>query len=220
MTYYIFDGGVPSTDYSDGPAFNCGGPGITGNTGPSGAYNGVNIVLQLRHGTASSWTPVNPVLAVGELGYETDTGLFKIGNGLTGWNSLPYGGLGGPTGDTGLTGPTGFGTAGATGSTGPTGSVGPPGSATNTGATGPTGTQGCRGPNRRYGGTRHGGKPGSPRYSWSGHEYGRNRINRATRSAWNNKQYGCNGAHGSYGIYGLDGLYGSYRQNGAYGCDG
>jgi len=89
MTYYIFDGGTPSTDYSDGPAFNCGGPGVTGNTGASGAYNGVNIVLQLRHGLASSWPPVNPVLAVGELGYETDTGLFKIGNGLTGWNSLP-----------------------------------------------------------------------------------------------------------------------------------
>lgn len=87
QTYYIFDGGTPTTDYYDGPAFNCGGPGSTGNTGPSGAYNGANIVLQLRHGTAADWVPVNPLLAVGELGYETDTGLFKIGNGLTGWNS-------------------------------------------------------------------------------------------------------------------------------------
>ena len=144
QTYYIFDGGTPTTDYYDGPAFNCGGPGITGNTGPSGAYNGANIVLQLRHGTAADWVPVNPLLAVGELGYETDTGLFKIGNGLTGWNSLPYGGLHGPTGPTGITGPTGFnGTAGATGATGPTG-IGPTGP-TGIGATGPTGATGAVG---------------------------------------------------------------------------
>jgi hypothetical protein len=44
---------------------------------------------------------VNPVLAEGELGYETDTGLFKIGRGTTGWSSGPYGGLAGPTGPTG-----------------------------------------------------------------------------------------------------------------------
>jgi hypothetical protein len=52
---------------------------------------------------------VNPVLAVGELGYETDTGLFKIGNGASGWNGLSYGGLRGSTGPTGPigTGPTG-----------------------------------------------------------------------------------------------------------------
>jgi len=114
MTYYIFDGGTPSTNFSEGPAFNCGGPGVTGNIGPSGAYNGANIVLQLRHGNANEWPPVNPVLAVGELGYEIDTGQFKIGNGNTGWNSLPYGGLRGPTGPSsdsgtgGQTGPTGL----------------------------------------------------------------------------------------------------------------
>ena len=107
ITYYIFDGGVPTTSYTDGPAFDCGGAGITGNTGPSGAYNGANIVLQLRHAPASSWSTVNPVLAVGELGYETDSGQFKIGIGSTGWNSLSYGGLNGPTGNTGPTGMTG-----------------------------------------------------------------------------------------------------------------
>jgi len=107
ITYYIFDGGEPTTSYADGPAFNCGGAGITGNTGPSGAYNGANIVLQLRHAVASAWSSVNPVLAVGELGYETDSGQFKIGRGTTGWNSLGYGGLNGPTGNTGPTGMTG-----------------------------------------------------------------------------------------------------------------
>ena len=107
ITYYIFDGGDPSTSFTDGPAFNCGGAGITGTTGPSGAYNGANIILQLRHAAAASWSIVNPVLAQGEMGYETDTEQFKIGNGSTAWNSLGYGGLLGPTGNTGPTGMTG-----------------------------------------------------------------------------------------------------------------
>lgn len=45
--------------------------------------------IQFRRGTAAQWSSTNPVLAAGELGYETDTGNFKIGNGTTAWNSLP-----------------------------------------------------------------------------------------------------------------------------------
>lgn len=44
--------------------------------------------IQFRRGTASQWSSANPVLASGELGYETDTGYFKIGDGTTAWNSL------------------------------------------------------------------------------------------------------------------------------------
>jgi hypothetical protein len=44
--------------------------------------------IQFRRGTASQWSSTNPTLASGELGYETDTGNFKIGNGSTAWNSL------------------------------------------------------------------------------------------------------------------------------------
>jgi len=51
------------------------------------------IQIQFRRGTASEWTSANPTLAVGEMGIETDTNLFKIGNGSTAWNSLAYGGL-------------------------------------------------------------------------------------------------------------------------------
>lgn len=52
-----------------------------------------NTKIQLRRGTASSWTSTNPTLAAGEIGFETDTGKFKIGkDGLTAWNSLPYAG--------------------------------------------------------------------------------------------------------------------------------
>jgi hypothetical protein len=50
---------------------------------------------------------VNPVLAVGEMGMETNTNQFKIGDGTTAWNSLAYGGLRGWTGNTGATGVTG-----------------------------------------------------------------------------------------------------------------
>jgi hypothetical protein len=51
------------------------------------------IQIQFRRGTASEWTSANPTLAVGEMGIETDTDLFKIGDGTTAWTSLAYGGL-------------------------------------------------------------------------------------------------------------------------------
>lgn len=80
------------------------------------------VQIQLRRGTASQWTSANPTLAIGEMGVETDTDQFKIGDGTTAWNSLAYGGLVGPTGPTGSTG--------AAGATGPTGPTGPQGSTT------------------------------------------------------------------------------------------
>jgi hypothetical protein len=48
----------------------------------------VNTKIQVRRGTASQWT--SQVLAQGEIGFETDSGLFKIGDGSTAWSSLPY----------------------------------------------------------------------------------------------------------------------------------
>jgi len=50
--------------------------------------------MQQRRDTAANWTANNPTLAGGELGFETDTGLFKIGNGSTNWVSLGYAGGG------------------------------------------------------------------------------------------------------------------------------
>lgn len=47
--------------------------------------------IQIRRDTAAAWTAANPTLAVGEIGYETDFGGMKIGNGTTAWTSLPYG---------------------------------------------------------------------------------------------------------------------------------
>lgn len=46
--------------------------------------------IQSRRGTAAQWTTANPTLAAGEIGAETDTNRFKIGNGSTAWNSLGY----------------------------------------------------------------------------------------------------------------------------------
>ena len=46
--------------------------------------------LQLRRGGAQEWANSNPILAQGELGIELDTGRFKIGDGVTAWNTLRY----------------------------------------------------------------------------------------------------------------------------------
>ena len=77
------------------------------------------VRIQLRRDTAANWTSSNPVLGAGELGVETDTDQFKIGDGATAWSSLGYGGLQGPAGADGATGATG-----ADGADGPAGADG------------------------------------------------------------------------------------------------
>ena len=46
--------------------------------------------MQQRRGTAAQWTAANPVLAAGEIGFETDTSKFKMGNGSSNWAALTY----------------------------------------------------------------------------------------------------------------------------------
>ena len=46
--------------------------------------------MQQRRGTAATWTAANPILGVGEIGYETDTNKFKIGDGSNRWANLTY----------------------------------------------------------------------------------------------------------------------------------
>lgn len=50
----------------------------------------IDAIIKLRRGTASAWATANPVLNAGETGFETDTSREKVGDGVTGWNSLPY----------------------------------------------------------------------------------------------------------------------------------
>ena len=48
------------------------------------------VRVQVRKDTASNWTLADPTLASGELGFETDTNLLKIGSGSTPWTNLGY----------------------------------------------------------------------------------------------------------------------------------
>lgn len=48
------------------------------------------IIIQMRRDIAANWTSNNPLLAQGEWGHELDTLKFKIGDGATRWNVLPY----------------------------------------------------------------------------------------------------------------------------------
>jgi hypothetical protein len=118
--------------------------------------------IQYRHGSFTQWTSVNPILAEGEPGYETDTGKFKVGDGSSHWTTLPYSsglqgspgsqGIQGPKGDTGDQGPQGYpglkgdtGDAGIKGDTGEIGATGNPGAKGDKGDTGNTGSKGDTG---------------------------------------------------------------------------
>lgn len=51
--------------------------------------------IQLRRDSALGWSTNNPILASGEIGIELSPTpaqivLFKLGDGITAWNSLPY----------------------------------------------------------------------------------------------------------------------------------
>lgn len=50
----------------------------------------VTAQIQLRRDTAANWTSHDPILASGEIGYETDTLKQKMGDGTTSWASLDY----------------------------------------------------------------------------------------------------------------------------------
>ncbi len=93
-------------------------------------------------GTQAQWAARNPTLTAGEMGIETDTGLFKIGNGTSSWTSLLYQNT--ATGTTGATGSAG-GATGATGSNGTTGATGSNGATGATGSIGITGSTGSGG---------------------------------------------------------------------------
>jgi len=61
------------------------------------------VQIQFRRDTAAAWTAANPTLAAGELGLETDTSFYKIGDGSTAWNSLAYGTIAGVVANNSIT---------------------------------------------------------------------------------------------------------------------
>jgi len=128
-------------------------------------------LIQVRRDLSTTWTSVNPVLASGEIGFETNTGKIKVGDGVKAWNLLPYG-SGALTVSTSAPSSPNLGDqwfesdsgrlfvyydsfwvevlGGTTGAPGPTGPTGPSG-----GPTGPTGPTGAVGP--PFGGQLDGG---------------------------------------------------------------
>jgi hypothetical protein len=46
--------------------------------------------IKIRRSISSQWSGVNPVLDLGEAGYETDSRRLKIGDGSTAWSGLDY----------------------------------------------------------------------------------------------------------------------------------
>lgn len=50
----------------------------------------MSFTIRFRRDEARRWIAANPVLAPGEPGYETDTNMFKIGDGTARWTDLRY----------------------------------------------------------------------------------------------------------------------------------
>ncbi len=50
----------------------------------------MSVIFQTKRDTAANWTSNDPTMADGEMGFESDTNRFKIGDGSTAWISLDY----------------------------------------------------------------------------------------------------------------------------------
>lgn len=50
----------------------------------------LSALQKQRRDSAANWTAENPTLLAGEIGIESDTGYWKVGNGSSAWNSLAY----------------------------------------------------------------------------------------------------------------------------------
>lgn len=63
---------------------------LSGKTVAGGTAASQTNQIQWRADTAANFTSNNPTLASGEVGFETDTTKFKVGDGSTAWTSLDY----------------------------------------------------------------------------------------------------------------------------------
>jgi hypothetical protein len=90
--------------------------------------------IKFRRSTKLKWASINPVLALGEPGFEIDTGNFKIGDGVSRWLDLEYFRAG----------------IESVGVQGPPGPPGPPGLRGEEGDPGPQGPQGIPGEDVYY----------------------------------------------------------------------
>ena len=104
--------------------------------------------IQFRRDTTANWTANNPTLSQGEMGLETDTGKFKVGNGTDAWAALVHSsGAQGIQGEQGIQGVQGIqGERGLQGEQGEQGIQGVQGIKGDTGDQGIQGIQGDEGP--------------------------------------------------------------------------
>ncbi|HEO6628613.1 TPA: collagen-like protein [Streptococcus agalactiae] len=98
----------------------------------------IPLRVQFKRMTAEAWARSDVILLEGEIGFETDTGFAKFGDGKNQFKALKY--LTGPQGKTGETGPQG--PPGKQGQAGEIGPQGPPGPRGETGPEGPKGADG------------------------------------------------------------------------------
>jgi Major tropism determinant N-terminal domain len=63
-------------------------PAAVGAVSPDQVNGSSNSIVSLKRDTATNWTTNNPVLGVGEPGYDSTNGVTKIGDGTTSWNEL------------------------------------------------------------------------------------------------------------------------------------
>lgn len=95
----------------------------------------IPLRVQFKRMTAEAWARSDVILLEGEIGFETDTGYAKFGDGRSRFSELKYIGPEGRQGPPGPQGPTGK-----------TGEQGPPGPTGQRGETGPQGPPGRQGP--------------------------------------------------------------------------
>ena len=167
--------------------------------------------IQIRRGSSTSWENANPTLAEGEIGYESNTGNMKIGDGVTAWNDLPVwsGGGGNQSGWSGYSGFSGIdgvdGYAGESGYSGVSGDTGGQGDSGYSGQLGDSGYSGTDGLDGNDGNSGYSGQVGSSGYS------GASGLNGAAAYS---------GYSGASGFDGADGFSGTSGDSGYSGVSG
>lgn len=77
------DGTIPTAKLADGAVTAAKAAALDGGTATTPGFR-----IRPRRDTAANWASANPILAAGEVGQETDTGIVKLGDGTTAWNSI------------------------------------------------------------------------------------------------------------------------------------
>ena len=170
---------------------------------------GGSAASQYWRASASAWTSSNPILGLNEIGQETDTLKYKVGDGENAWNDLDYNGLVGPPGEQGEQGVQGV--KGDTGDTGTQGIQGVPGVKGDTGDTGPQGIQGIQG---------NDGAPGEQGIQGVPGEQGVPGAKGDTGDTGPQGLQGIQGAKGDTGDTGLQGIQGVKGDTGDQGIQG